>query len=293
MDWLNYHHLHYFWVVAREGGITPASRVLGVTQPTISAQIAALEDSLGEKLFLRKGNRLELTELGRVVQQHAADIFALGDALARAVEGHEEMRRERLAVGIDDALPLLSAHKLLAPALALPPEELRLLLRTDKPDRLLAALSARTLDVVLTDTAVGPSSPVRAHTHPLAESGLTLFASPALADRLGPDFPGCLDGAPFVFHTESTAMRRGLDDWLSRNGIHPVVAGEVENVALLQLLGREGRGVFAAPTLVEEEICADYGVRVLGRTAQVTERFYAVTLDRDPSNRGVRAILGR
>jgi len=291
MPQFNYHHLYYFWVVAREGGITPASRVLGVTQPTISAQISALEASLGGRLFRRRGNRLEITDLGRVVQQHAADIFALGETLSRSVEGYGETRRERLAVGIDDALPLRSAHLLLAPALALSPQGFRLILRTEKPDRLLAALSARTLDVVLTDLAVGPSSPQRAFTHLLAESGLTLFAAPSLAARLGTDFPSCLEGAPFIFHTESTPMRRGLDDWLSRQGIYPQVAGEVENVALLQLLGREGRGVFAAPTLVEDEICVDYGVQILGRIPEVVERFYAVTLEREPSNEGVRALL--
>lgn len=288
---LNYHHLHYFWVVAREGGITPAARLLGVTQPTISAQIGSLEDALGVKLFRRIGNRLELTDVGRTVQQYAADIFSLGEALETAVLEHGAAHPTRLAVGIDDALPLLSAHKLLAPALALDPEKLRLILRTDKPTRLLSALSARTLDLVITDTPVGPSAPVRAHTHLLAESRLSVFATPELAGTLEGEFPACLDGAPFVFHTENTAMRRGLETWLTRNGLQPVVAAEVENVALLQLLGGQGRGVFAAPTYVENEIVSRYRVDVLGRTVEATEQFFGITLEREPKNPGVRAIL--
>ncbi len=291
MPRFSYHHLYYFWVVAREGGITPASRVLGVTQPTISTQIATLEESLGATLFRRHGNRLVLTDVGRMIQHYAADIFALGEAMESAVDGYGRTQPTRLAVGIHDALPLLSAHKLLAPALGLPPGELRLVLRTDKQDRLLSSLSARTLDLVLTDTPAGPSTQTLAHSHPLATSELTLFAAPELADALAGDFPACLDGAPFIFHTENTSMRRGLDGWLARNGVQPVVAGEVENVALLQLLGGEGRGIFAAPTLVEAEVCSGYGVRALGRTGEATERFYALTLERDPTNPGVRRIL--
>jgi LysR family transcriptional activator of nhaA len=288
---LNYHHLRYFWVVAREGGITPASRVLGVTQPTISTQIASLEEYLGAKLFRRSGNRLELTDVGRTVQQYAADIFSLGDQLQTAVERRETGHAVRLAVGIDDALPLLSARKILMPALVMPSEDVRLILRTDKPDRLLSALSARTLDVILTDSPVSPSSPVRAHTHLVAESGLTLFAAPELAKELGDDFPAMLEGAPFIYHTENTAMRRAMDAWLTRNGVHPMVAGEVENVAFLQLLGGAGRGVFCAPTLVEDEICARYGVQVIGRTDQISEQFFAATLERNPTNPGVLRIL--
>lgn len=288
---LNYHHLRYFWVVAREGGITPASRVLGVTQPTISTQISALEEYLGTKLFLRNGNRLELTDTGRMVQSYAADIFALGDQLETAVQGEDDGHPERLAVGVDDAIPLLSAHKIMAPALGLPPEELRLVLRMDKPERLLSALSARTVDMILTDTPVNPSSPVRAHTHLVAESTLTLFAAPGLAADLDGGFPQMLDDAPFIYHTENTSMRRAMDAWLTRNGLHPRVAGEVENVAFLQLLGREGRGVFCAPSLVEDEICERYGVQVLGRTEQASEQFFAVTLERKPTNVGVRKIL--
>ena len=291
MPRFNYHHLHYFWVVAREGGITPASRVLGVTQPTISTQVASLEEALGATLVRRMGNRLELTDLGRMVQHYAADIFALGDQLQEAVVGHQELHPARLAVGIHDVLPLLSAHRLLEPALELPPTESRLVLRTDKQDRLLSALTARTLDLVLTDTPAA-TSPLRvAHSHPLQTSDVTLFAKPELAKTLKGPFPRCLDGAPFIFHTENTSMRRGLDGWLARHDIHPVVAGEVENVALLQMLGKDGRGVFAAPSLVEDELCQTYGVVALGRTEEVVERFDALTLEREPTNPGVRRIL--
>lgn len=168
-----------------------------------------------------------------------------------------------------------------------------MILHVDKFPALLGALSARTLDVVLADTPTGPTDPVRAESHLLAESGVVLFAAPILANVLRPGFPGSLDGAPFILHTENTPLRTGLDGWLARHGIRPRVTAEVEDVGLLQLLGQDGRGVFAAPALVGAQIEASYGVAVVGSLDGVTERFYAVQLERAPANRGMAALLGR
>lgn len=291
---INLHHLRYFWAVAREGSIAGAAESLGVTAPTVSIQVASLERELGVVLFRRRGNRLEITPRGRMVQRYAADIFALSQDLLDAVEGGEGgVIPARFSVGISDSLPLLSAHHLLAPALAIPPGELRVILQVDKFPALLGGLAARTLDLVLADTPTGPTDPIRAESRLLAESPVILFAAPDLARRLGPGFPGSLDGAPFVLHTENTPLRTGLDGWLARHGIRPHVTAEVEDVGLLQLLGQDGRGVFAAPGLVGPQIEARYGVRAIGNLDGVTERFYAVQLEGAPPNRGVEALLGR
>jgi LysR family transcriptional activator of nhaA len=288
---LNYHHLHYFWVVAREGSVTGAARALDVTQPTVSAQIGKLEDALGRDLFHRHGNRLELTDQGRLVQRYAADIFSLGESLEDALERDGVGSPDRFAVGISDSLPLLSAHHLLEPALCLPVSRLRLVCRVDKMDRLLAGLAARTLDLVLSDTATGPTSPVRAHDHLLAESPVVVYGTPELEGAMSAPFPEGLDGAPFLLHTENTPLRRGLDAWFAGRGIRPRVAGEVEDVALLQVLGQSGRGFFAAPALVEDEICRRYGVKVVGRLDDEVERFFGLTLEAEPDNPGVRRVL--
>lgn len=291
MPRVNFQHLHYFWVVAREGTVTAAADRLNVTQPTISTQIAKLEASFGAELFYRRGNRLELTETGRLVQGYAAEIFSLGEAMEVAVRGDSHDVTHRFAVGIADTLPLLSAHRLMEPALALPPDEIRLHCRVDKRERLLAALAARSLDVVLSDSPAGPVSPVRVRDHLLAESDVLIFGTAELTASLVGKFPGSLHGAPFLLHTENTPLRRGLDTWFARNGLRPSVAGEVEDVALLQVLGRSGRGFFAAPGMVETEICHRYGVEVVGRADGVVERFYALTLDGAPTNHGVERVL--
>jgi LysR family transcriptional activator of nhaA len=290
---LNHHHLRSFWVVAREGSITRASETLGVTPSTVSMQVAALEDALGVRLFRRIGNRLEITDQGHTVQRYASDIFALSSDLLAAVVAGGGSAPARFAVGIADSLPLLSAYRLLEPALALPSHEHRSVLRVDKSVALLGALTARTLDMVLTDTPGSPTDPVRTESHLLAESAVLLFAAPDLAGRLRGGFPNSLDEAPFILHTEHTPLRQGLDGWLARHGLRPRITAEVEDVGLLQLLGQQGRGVFAAPELVSAEICARYEVEVLGRVEGAVERFYALTLHRRPSNPGVRAVLGR
>ncbi|TVR60207.1 MAG: LysR family transcriptional regulator [Gemmatimonadales bacterium] len=291
---LNLHHLRSFWIVAREGSITRASEVLGVTPSTLSAQVSALEEALDTPLFRRHGNRLEITRRGLLVQRYAAEIFALSGRLMEVVTGRDDdagAQRMRLSVGIVDTMPLLSAHTLLGPALALPPDQVRLILRVGTLATLLGGLGSRTLDLVLTDTPVPPTAPVRVETHPLATGPVILFAAPTLARTLADGFPGSLDGAPFLLHTENTALRAGLDRWFTREGIRPFVAAEVEDVALLQLLGQDGRGVFAAPALARERIVRQYGVEELGPAEGVTESFHGVVLSRAHANRAVEAVL--
>lgn len=296
---LNLHHLRYAWVVAREGSITRAARRLGVAPSTVSAQVSALEARLGFQLFLRRGNRLELTAQGELVQRYAGEIVGLTDRLVDAVGGKaagepagaEAPRVVRLAVGITETLPVLTAHALLAPVLALSPEHLRLTVRVGPLAALLGDLGSRVLDVILTDTPVAPSAPVRVVTRHLAASALTLFAAPELAERLAPGFPASLDGAPFLLHTENAALRAALDGWFVRQGIRPRVTAEVEDVGLLQLLGKEGRGVFAAPSLVKDRVRDHYGVCDLGEVDGVTQRFDAVLLPHRASNRALDALL--
>jgi LysR family transcriptional activator of nhaA len=286
---LNYHHLLYFYIVAREGSIARATQVLGLTQPTISGQLRTLERALGEKLFERRGRNLVLTEPGHVIYRYAEEIFALGDELVRTLEGQPSGGPLRFAVGVSDSLPKLTTYRLLAPALALD-RSMRLVLRIGKTDQLLADLSIHALDLVLADQPIHPGVKVRAFNHLLGESSVTVFATAAQAERLRRNFPRSLHGVPFVLPTQGTALRRSLDQYFEQEGIRPVVAAEVEDVALLQVLGQEGIGLFAAPTVVEEEIRKAYSVKAVGRLETVKERFYAISIDRKLKHPAVVAI---
>jgi len=289
MEWLNYHHLLYFWVVAREGSIARACEELYVAQPTISAQIRALEDSLGEKLFTRVGRNLTLTETGRVVFRYADEIFSLGRELIDALKGHSLGRPVQFVVGVADVLPKLIAYRLLEPALKMA-EPIRVVCREDKPDRLLAALAVHELDVVLAEAPIGPTVRIRAFNHLLGECDVTIFGAAQIAATHRRGFPRSLQGAPFLLPTDNTMLRRSLDQWFDAQGIHPSVVGEFEDSALLKVFGQTGAGLFAAPSVIEAEVRRQYGVQIVGRVETVRERFYAISVERKLKHPAVVAI---
>ena len=289
MEWLNYHHLLYFWTVARHGGVSAASDELRLAQPTVSGQLRMLEDALGEKLFHRVGRRMVLTDMGRTVFRYADEIFTLGRELIDVVKGRPTGRPVRLVVGVADAVSKLIAYRLLQPALQLP-EPVRIVCREDRPERLLAELSVHGLDLVLSDAPVGPAIKVRAFNHLLGECGVGFFAAPGLAKRLAGRFPGSLHGAPMLLPTETTALRRALDQWFDAQGIRPQVVSEFEDSALLKVFGQQGLGVFPAPSAIDAEVRRQYGVRLVGTTTAVRERFYAISVERRLKNPAVVAI---
>jgi LysR family transcriptional activator of nhaA len=277
-DWLNYHHLFYFWTVAREGGLGPASRSLRLARPTLSGQIHTLEENLGEQLFHRVGKRLELTEVGRLVFRYADDIFTTGRELVDVVKGRAEAQMPPLNVGTVDVLPKLIVRQLLEPALHMQ-EPVRLVCYEDTYDRLLTRLANHELDLVLADAPIPAGSRVRAYNHLLGECGVTFFGAPSFLP-LKRKFPGSLDGAPLLLPLAHAPLRRALDQWLASIGVRPKIVAEFEDSALLKVFGADGLGIFAAPSAVEGQVLEQYGVVVLGHVSEVRERFYAISSER-------------
>ncbi len=289
MEWLNYHHLYYFWSVAREESITRASERLRLAPSTISAQVSKLEEMLGGKLFRRVGRNLELTEMGRIVFRYADEIFVLGREMLDTVRGRTVSGPLRLVVGIVDALPKLVVRKLLEPALQLP-EQIHLICHEGKEAQLLAELSVHSLDIVLTDTPVKPGLSVKAYSHLLGECGVSFFAVNQLAARLQGDFPRSLDGAPMLLPSPMSALRGSLDQWFDSIDIRPKIIGEFDDQALLKVFGQAGDGVFAAPSVIEEEVRRQHNVMVVGRADAVREQFYAISVERIIKHPAVAAI---
>ncbi len=289
MEWLNYHHLLYFWMVAKEGGVAPAAKALRLAQPTISGQVKALEQALNIQLFERVGRRLELTTDGRVVYRYAEDIFSLGKELLDTVHGRPAGHPLKLRVGISDMLPKLVAHRLLAPAMRLE-DTVRIICRGDKTERLLADLALHDLDLVLSEIPVGANVKVRAFNHLLGECGVSFFGTPALAQRYRRQFPQSLDGAPLLLPTQESVLRRSLDQWFSSMGLHPQIVAEFDDSGLLKGFGQAGEGIFPAPSVVSESVKKQYGVLEIGRTDEVVERFYAITIERRIKHPAVVAI---
>jgi LysR family transcriptional activator of nhaA len=279
MQWLNYHHLLYFWVVAREGSIARATRELRLAEPTISGQIRRLEQVLGERLFERSGRRLVLTECGRLAYGYAEEIFTLGREFMETLQGGAGARPARLRVGITDVLPKTIVRRLLQPAL-----------RTGAPVRLVCHegrsvdefvndLVGHALDLVLAD-APAPPGRARVFNHRVGECGTTVFGAVALARRFRKGFPRSLRGAPFLVAGIQSARRHALEQWFDEHAVRPSIVAEADDSSLTMELGRGGEGLFAGPSPLEAEICHRYAVQVAGRLPDVRQQFYVISAER-------------
>jgi LysR family transcriptional activator of nhaA len=288
----NYHHLHQFWTVVREGGVTRASEKLNVSQPTVSTQIRDLENALGEKLLTRSGRTVVLTGIGRRVYRYADEIFGLGNELVESVKGRPTARPPRLAVGVAKVVPSLGAYEMIEPALHLA-QPVRLDCLSDTPERLLTELAIFSLDVVLADAPAPPAVKVQAYSHLLGESSLSVFGAARLAARHRRRFPASLDGAPFLMPRRDSALRGSLDLWFERNGIRPRIVGTFEDAARLEAFGQAGVGMFVMPSAIQTETQRQYRVRLVGCIEDVRERYYAITVERKLRHPAVVAIAER
>lgn len=325
----NYRHLHYFWVVAREGGMSRAAERLGMSVQTVSTQVRELERDLGCALFKPAGRGLSLTEAGEVALRQADQIFQLGEMLPAAVRDASSTPSVRLAVGIPDGLPKLAVRHLLQPVIAHP--RLRLLCHDGEFEDLLGELALHKLDLVISDRPAPQQPGLKLHSHLLGASPIAWYAAPALAARvralalaqpaqhaggaatraakgrglarqeggeagasLSPDALAralAHDEVAVLLPTGHGVLRDQIDLWFERHGLRPRAAGEFEDSALLKTFGASGLGVFPATTMVEDEMVRSYGVERLGPCEGVAEQFYAVTIQKKVEHALVRRVI--
>ncbi|MGD8978211.1 MAG: transcriptional activator NhaR [Gammaproteobacteria bacterium] len=279
MRHLNYNHLLYFWTVAREGSIARASEVLHLAPQTISGQLKLLEESVGEPLFHRVGRGLVLSETGSLVSEYADEIFSLGAELAQRVRGGHPGLPAALNVGIVDSIPKLIAYRVLEPALD-PAAPVRIVCREDELERLLGELAVHRLDLLLSDRPIPPGLNVKAYSHPLGDSSIAFFARRADAQKYARRFPDSLDQAPMLLPIETSAVRRGLDEWFDRVGVNPRIVAEFDDSALLKAFGRAGTGIFPAPSAIRDSVETMYRARCIGVAEPVREAFFAISPER-------------
>lgn len=294
---MNFKHLHYFWVAAKAGGVVKAGEQLHTSPQTLSGQIKLLEERLGRRLFRKSGRQLELTDDGRVALRYAEDIFALGSELETA------MREQRGAaagaqvlefrVGVEDAVAKTVAYRLLEPALNLK-EPVRLICTEGSFDDLMAQLALHRMDLVIADEPLTNRLSIKAFNHALGSSSMSFFCAPGLQRRLGAalnaPFPHCLNGVPMLIPGAASSVRPQFENWLTRHQLRPRVVAEFSDGALMGAFGREGRGVFLSPSVVEAETAAQYGVQVLGRSDEIVEDFFAISVERRITHPAVAAI---
>ncbi|MBH0209663.1 MAG: transcriptional activator NhaR [Nitrospira sp.] len=291
MDWLNYHHLLYFWSVAKHGTVAKACEELHLAQPTISGQIMLLEESLGEQLFIRTGRRLVMTEMGQVVFKYAEDIFATGQELMNTVKGRgTNGHPSRLVVGIVDVVAKPLATQFLKSALKGDPSIL-LICREDKLPFLLTDLVVHELDLVIADSPAPPDSKAGIYNHLLGESGVTLFATAKLAARYRRGFPQSLQGAPMLLPTAESKLRQLLDPWMAHRELTPQIVGEFDDSMTLKAFGQDGYGIFPGASAIEKEICRQFQVQVVGHLESLKQYFYGITVERRLKHPAVLAIV--
>ncbi|WP_338770817.1 LysR family transcriptional regulator [Massilia sp. METH4] len=286
---INFRHLYFFRVVAAEGSVTRAAERLGLAIQTISAQLSALEQSVGKQLLTQQGRRLVPTEAGRVALTYAEQIFELGDRMQEALN-EADAGRMRLTVGISDSLPKLIAYRLLRTAFEMK-SPVKLVCVEREFESLLADLALHKLDVVLTDRSVRASASLRVYNHLLGESEMLLFGSPALVRKHGRNFPRNLQHAPMLLPTRNNALRGRIDEWLLKHDVRPDVVGEFEDNAMLTTFARDGLGLFFAPAGLEIDIKTQYGAIPAGAATELREQFYAISSERRIRHPAVEAIM--
>lgn len=286
---LNFRHLYFFYMVAKEGGVTRAAERLGLAVQTISMQLALLEQNIGKQLLEPQGRRLVPTEAGRLALNYCEQIFLLGDQLQDALE-QSDAGKMRLTVGISDSLPKLVAYRLLQATQQLD-QQVRLVCMEDEFESLLADLALGKLDVVLTDRTVRAGGSLKVFSHLLGESDMKLFGTRKLAQRYRRNFPASLHGAPLLLPTRNNALRGRIDAWFIEHGVRPEVVGEFEDNAMLNTFGRNGMGLFFAPSALEADIETQFGVVLVGHAPELREQFYAISNARRITHPAIAAIL--
>lgn len=289
MDWLNFHHLRYFWTVAREGSLRRAAETMGVSQPSISAQIRQLEEALGEKLFRRSGRGLALTDAGRLVFEYADQIFSIGRELLSAVRQKSPGRLAAFNVGITDSVPKLVAREILAPVFHIR-EPFRTVCREGKIGDLLPQLAQHRLDLVVADEPAPASSKIKTFNHLLGGCGVTFCAVPELAAKLRRRFPQSLHGTPALLPTENTSLRRVVERWFDNQQVHPKIVAEFEDSALLRTFALDLQGFFPVHAVAVADTVARYGFKVVGEAAECRNDFYAITAERRLKHPAILAV---
>lgn len=289
MDWLNYHHLMYFWTMAREGSVSKAADKLHLSQPTISGQLRQLESAIGTKLYERVGRELRLTETGKIVFEYADEIFSTGHELMQRLKGNQTCRSLPFVIGVPDFVPKLIAYRLIEPIFRME-QPVQLTCYEGKLSELLADLAMHRLDLVISDSPAGSQVSVKAYNHPLGECGVSWVGTKARVDGLTGQFPQSLAGQPLLLPTQNTVLRRSVEQWLEKQDFEPTVVAEIEDSALLKILASQGIGIAPVADPVLSDVEGQYGLHPIGALEGVSMQFVAISAERKVTHPAVKLI---
>lgn len=277
-------------MVAKEGSIAEASKLLFLTPQTISGQLSKLEEELGVNLFEKSGRSLKLTNAGEIVQSYANDIFSLGSELEEVLHNSQTERPPHLNAGIANSIPKSIAYHLLEPVLQLD-DSMRIICREDNLKALLSELADHKLDIVISDRTLPKTPSIKGFNHHLGDCGISFFCTKELKNKMKGDFPKCLDNMPLLLPGDASSIKSKVMQWFVTNNIYPNIRAEFDDGALLKAFGQRGIGIFIAPTIMAKEVEESFRVIEIGATNDIKESFYAISMDRKVKHPGVVAIL--
>ncbi len=287
---LNYHHLQYFYCIAKTGSIARASETLHITPQTLSAQLSALEEQLGYQLFDRIGKKLVLNDLGKMTYSYADEIFSLGDELINSIKNQSSGIYHRFTIGVTDVIDKVFSFNFLKEVYSMD-ESIKLVCKETSLDVLLSDLAVNKIDAILTDTPLPYNTSVKAFNHFLGESGYTFFSCKASARKLRKNFPYSLDGQYLLMAGEGTEQKANLLAWFEQLDINPIIIGEFDDSALAKYFSQAGYGMFCSPTIVEKNTMKQFSVSAIGRTEEITERYYLISPERKVRHPAVQHLI--
>jgi LysR family transcriptional activator of nhaA len=277
---INYNHLRYFWEVAHDGNLTRTAARLNLSQSAVSVQIRKLEDQLGQIMFERRNRQLHLTEAGRIALDYADTIFGAGQELVDTLR-RTARARQVLRVG---ALATLSRNfqiEFLRPVLGKP--QIELVLRSGTSIELMQGLETLSLDVVLTNRAPTPDALTSFLVHPVSQQPVSIIGRPDRIDS-GQTLFDLLDSNPMIVPTLESPVRAGFDTLCARLGVRPILAAEVDDMAMMRLLARENIGLAVLPPIVVKNELESGALKEAKYPVGLSESFYAVTAKRKFTN---------
>ncbi len=289
MDWMNYHHLYYFWVIATEGSVTVASGKLRLSQSTLSAQLKQLEDYLGEPLFHRESRKLVLTEVGRMVLDYASHIFSLGQEMHDLIR-HRTVTKKRqiLRIGALSSLSKNLQFEFIQPYIGNP--EIRLIVVEGNLNELTKKLENFDLDLVISNMPVRTDEKNSLYNHRLGSIPVCLVGTPSFK-KFSKDFPRSLSTVPLFVPNYQSRVRSEFELYLHQNNIEPEIQAEVEDMALLRILALSGKGLSVVPEIVVSGELKTKKLVVVHRFQEVTEVFFALVPRRQKPNHAVRELI--
>lgn len=290
MSRLNYHHLHYFWAVAKEGNLTRAAARLHVSQSALSAQIRQLEGQLGQALFTRTGRTLQLTEAGRLALGYAESIFASGQELVALLREGRREERQVLRIGAVATLSRNFQDNFVRPLLDR--DDVELVLQSGSLGELLARLRVHTLDVILSNRRVHASTDDPWQCRRIARQPVSLVGRPRRR-RKPFRFPDELADVPLLLPGRDNDIRAAFDLLCEQRGIRVRVRAEVDDMALLRLLARDSDSVALLPTVVVQDELRSGALVEYGVVPDLHEHFYAITVQRHFAPPLLKSLLKR